>query len=283
MMSIRSPRRFASQLSGFVSRLGGGSATALGNVLAACLPQATLQVLLSRLSDQEPQALLEVLGPRLNRKPTLDTMPFDLPVPGRALQFEHLAGLFASTSLDHAVIAMTIRQTAYLFGVIRQMQARKVIEVGRYKGGSTLVIAAAMSGEGQLWSIDIGEKEARLYQGGSARPFDQQLADVCRRLGLRVDLIVGDSRTVQVETGEVDLVLIDGDHSYEGAKNDFERFGRRVRVGGAVLLDDTFDEEFFKTHSDTVGRLVQEIVAEGEFQLVKAVNRLAHLERVRPA
>jgi predicted O-methyltransferase YrrM len=205
-------------------------------------------------------------------------MPFDLPVRD-SLNFEQLAGLFASTPLDHAVVLMTIRQTAYLFGLVRQMKARKVIEIGRYKGGATLVIAAAMNGEGEFWSIDVGEKEARLHAHGSSRPFDDQLSDMCKRFGLSVNLVVGDSRTVEIETGEVDLVVIDGDHSYDGVKNDFERFGTRVRVGGAVLFDDAFEEGIFRTHSDTVGPLVREIIGEGEFKLVKGVNRLAHLER----
>lgn len=151
-----------------------------------------LRALASRLSEHDAQALLEAFGPRLNREPNLDNMPFDLPVVG-SLQFECLAGLFASTSLDHAVISMTIRQAAYLFGLIRQMKARKVIEIGRYKGGSTLLIAAAMDGEGQFWSVDLGEKEVRLHRGESSRLFDEQLADVCKRFGLSVNLIVGDS------------------------------------------------------------------------------------------
>jgi len=53
-----------------------------------------------------------------------------------------------------------------------------------------------------------------------------------------------------------------------------------VRPGGAVLLDDAFHEGMFRTHADTVGRLVQEVCAGGAFRLVKVVNRLAHLERV---
>jgi len=252
-----------------------------GATLARVLPAGVLHTLVARLAERAPQTLLEAFGPQLNRKPTLDTMPFDLPA-NRPLHFEHLAGLFASTSLDHAVISMPVRQAAYLFGLIRQMPARKVIEIGRYKGGSTFLIAAALQGQGQCWSIDLGDKEGRLF-GASSRSFSQQLTDACRRFGLPVTLIDGDSRTVDVDTGEVDLVFIDGDHSYEGAKNDFERFGRRVRVGGAVLFDDAFDEGLFKTHSDTVGQLVREIASGGEFALVKVVNRLAHLERVRPA
>jgi predicted O-methyltransferase YrrM len=252
----------------------------IGFGIASLLPEPAVRALAMRLCERKPEILLDGFGPLLNRKPNLDNMPFDLPVKDR-LQFEHLAGLFASTSLDHGVISMPVRQAAYLFGLIRELKPQKVIEIGRYKGGSTLLIAAAMNGEGEFWSIDIGEKEARLQGDETSRPFDRQLVDVCRRFGLRVNIIVGDSRTIRIETNEVDLVFIDGDHSYEGVRNDFERFGKRVRVGGAVIFDDAFDERIFKTHSDTVGQFVQEIVAEGEFRVAKAVNRMAHLERIQ--
>jgi len=252
----------------------------VGRALASWLPGTALHAFVVRLAMRDPQVILDAFGPHLNRKPNLDNMPFDLSMEGR-LQFEHLAGLFASTSLDHAVIAMTIRQAAYLFWLVRSMKAKKVIEIGRYKGGSTLLIAAAINGEGEFWSVDLGDKEARLHGDEGKRKFDEQIANLCHRLGLRVNLIVGDSRTVEVDTGEVDLVFIDGDHSYEGVRSDFERFGKRVRIGGAVLFDDAFDEGIFKSHSDTVGQLIHEVIAGGEFKLVKTVNRMAHLERIQ--
>ena len=242
------------------------------------MPQAAVRSFISTIGNQRPAEILEAFGPRLHRHRNLDNTPFDLE-PVNGLQFEHLAGLFASTSLDHAVIGMTVRQAAYIFGLIRQIHPRRVVEIGRYKGGSTLLIATAMQGDGQFWSIDIGEKESRLRAGG--RSYDRQLEDVLARAGLHVTLLVGDSRTLEVDTGELDLVFIDGDHSYDGVRNDFERFGRRVRVGGAVLFDDAHAEGLFGTHSDTVGRLVDEVVAAGRFRLVKTVNRLAHIERTR--
>ena len=251
----------------------------LGAQLALVLPQTVLRAVVSQLPERDPQVLLEALGPYLSGKPDLDNMPFDLPT-GDELRFEHLAGLFSSTALDHAVVAMTIRQAAYLYGLVRQMPARKVIEIGRYKGGSTLIIAAAMGGEGQFWSIDVGEKENRMHSGKTTRSFDDQIRDVCNRFALQAQLIVGDSRTVEIDTGQVDLVLIEGDHSWEGTKNDFERFGRRVRVCGAVLLDDVCGDGMFESQSTGPRRIVDEIVAGEEFRLVKTVNRMAHLERV---
>jgi predicted O-methyltransferase YrrM len=261
----------------------------IGGGLAHMLPKTARSELVRCLAERDLATVVEAVGPHLNRKPDIDSMCFDLPVDGE-IQFDNLAGLFASTSLDHGVISMTIRQAAYVFGLVRRLKARKAIEIGRYKGGSTILIAAAMKGQGELWSIDNGEKEVRLDQDGSRkRPYDDQIRDFCQRHGLHVQLLIGDSRTLEVNTGQVDLVFIDGDHSYEGVKSDFERFGTRVRIGGAVLFDDAF-ADLSATHSDTVGRLIQEITAErtrtwpgtlaGQYRLVKSVNRLAHLERV---
>jgi predicted O-methyltransferase YrrM len=257
-----------------------GIGSRIGQGLATLLPDSICTAFAKKLSDRNPQWLLEALGPRLNRAPCLDTMPFDLPYAG-SLEFEDLAGLFASTSLDHGVIAMTIRQTAYLFGLVRRTKPMKVIEIGRYKGGSTLAIAAAMNGRGEFWSIDIGEKESRLHREGAGRTFDDQIRELCAKFGLRVVLLVGDSHTIELETGEVDLVFIDGDHSYEGVRNDFMRFGCRVKLGGAILFDDAWDERLFQTHAESVGRLVKEIVSTGDYQLVKSVDRLAHVQRIR--
>src|SRR5574341_2689164 len=217
-------------------------------VLSIILPKSVQQALLSRIADRHLDWIVQVLGSRINRQRYLDNMPFDLPIEG-AVQFENLIGLFASTPLDHGAILTSVRSGAYLYGIAKHIKARKVIEVGRYKGGSTLLLSAGMSGKGTLWTIDIGEKEARLDASDGGRPFDQQLSARLKEFNLNnVQLIVGDSRTLGLETGEVDLVFIDGDHSYEGAKNDFERFGKRVRVGGALLFDDAIQSGLFPAH-----------------------------------
>jgi predicted O-methyltransferase YrrM len=249
-----------------------------GTALARVLPRGAARSFISEVGHRNPNDVHEAFGPLLNRAVDLDHVPFDFD-PSGGMEFHHLAGLFSSTPFDHAVVGMPVRQSAYLFGFVRQSRPAKVIEIGRHKGGSTMLIAAGMQGRGEFWSIDIGEKEARLRRDGM-RSYDAQIEELCRRAGLTVTLLVGDSRTIEVDTGRVDIVFIDGDHSYEGVKIDFERFGRRVRVGGAVLFDDAAADRGFVTHTDTVGRLVEEIVAAGKFKLVRTVNRLAHIERV---
>lgn len=253
---------------------------ALARVTARIPSSEFRRCLLLAAFEHDPTSLLAALGPTFNRHPTLDAVPLDLE-PHERLEFEDLSGLFASNSLNHGLIGMTIRQAAYVFGIARRLPARSAIEIGRFRGGTTIVLAAAMAPHGRLWSIDLGEKEARWRaEIPESRPFDEQTSDFCKRFGLDAVLLAGDSRTIEVDTGEVDLVLIDGDHSYEGARSDFERFGMRVRRGGAVLLDDAFDEELFPAHTDTVGRVVREATSSGAFRLVRAVDRMAHLERV---
>lgn len=227
-----------------------------------------VDVLLHHIKDQAPE---------------LDQMPFDLPVESD-LEFEDLAGLFAGTTLDESLATMNIRQTAYLFGLVRRMEAAKVIEVGRHFGASTLVIAAAMGRKGRLWSIEDPQRihEYADQRGRTlSRPVEDQVVDVARRFKLNIEPIAGDSRSVEFESGEVDLVFIDGIHAYEVAMSDFERFGMRVRVGGAVLLDDAVKDEFHEpAHTSDVKRVAECIAARPDFRLVKTVRRLAHFERV---
>ena len=87
--------------------------------------------------------------------------------------------------------------------------------------------------------------------------------------------------TLDLDAGPADLVLIDGDHRYEGVRSDLERWGKHVRIGGNVLLDDVFPMGRYRVGCDEVGRAVREAIDEGTFELVRAVDRMAHLRRVR--
>lgn len=259
-----------------------GSASALQRLArgAARIPSETFRrEMVEAIFEVDPHAVLQPLGKRQNRNPRLAAMPLDLQ-PGDRLEFEDLAGLFASSILNHGIVAMTVRQVAYVFGLARREEARKAIEIGRWRGGVTVALAAAMGPQGKVWSIDNGEKEARVL-GTESGTLDAETQAFCKRFNLDVQMLVGDARTIEVDTGEVDLVLIDGDHTYEGVRSDFERFGCRVRLGGAVLVDDAFDDVFVPSHPESAGRLVAEVTAQGNFRLIKAVDRLAHLERVR--
>jgi len=214
--------------------------------------------------------------------PPVEDFPMDFPLQGE-IDFENLAGLFASNTLNEYIITMNLRQSAYLFNLIRRTRAQRVIEIGRHWGGTTVLIAAAMSGRGEFWSIaDPAELDWDLEHRGRrlSRPVDEQLRGLLPRMGLSAHIVAADPLTAEVETGEVDLVHIDGAHTYERAMSDFERFGRRVRLGGAVLFDDAIPDAFCDPpHTADVKRVVVDISRRTDFRLVNTVGRLAHFER----
>jgi predicted O-methyltransferase YrrM len=245
------------------------------------IPSGALRrALLQRIYERDWQTADAWIGRRTSGPMTLGRVPFDLEPTGQ-LEFEDLAGLFPSTPLAYGVALMTPRQLAYLFGLARRSGARTAIEIGRYKGGGTIAVAAGMGKDGALWSIDDGSLEVAWGRDEQVAPYYDQVRDLCRRFALDVRLIVGDSQTLELDVDNVDLVFIDGDHRYEGVKSDFERWGKRVRVGGHVLLDDAYPLGRCREGCNDIGRVVQEALDEGGFRLVKAVDRLAHLERTR--
>jgi predicted O-methyltransferase YrrM len=63
----------------------------------------------------------------------------------------------------------------------------------------------------------------------------------------KIRLIQGDSHDKEtlkkVSDRKYDLLFIDGDHSFEGVKKDFEMYSPLVRKGGLVAFHDIFSEE----------------------------------------
>jgi predicted O-methyltransferase YrrM len=149
-------------------------------------------------------------------------------VEGRVDSFEDCVGLLSSNQLNHGVSRLMISEAAYLFRLVRSLDEPAVVEIGRFRGGTTLLLAAA---GGRVLSLDIDpastERDATLRRALETRG----LAD-------RVTLVIGDSRTYDVAPESQDIVFIDGDHSYEGARADVERWLPSLRPGGHLLLHD---------------------------------------------
>lgn len=77
-------------------------------------------------------------------------------------------------------------------------------------------------------------------------------------------LIKGDSLSTevveQVADRQYDLVLIDGDHSYEGVSGDFQRYWPLVKPGGFLLIDD-----YGAPSWPSVTRFVDELKSDPQF------------------
>ena len=112
---------------------------------------------------------------------------------------------------------------------------RSLLEVGSSFGGTLKRMAAVMPRGAKIVSIDLA--------CDSTPPFFNPLAslkDTCRKIGLMggsVELLVGNSHDPDViaaarKYAPYDFCFIDGDHTYEGVKQDWENYGPMAKVVG---------------------------------------------------
>ena len=188
--------------------------------------------------------------------------------------FEDLAFLFSSNQLNHGVASLQIDEAALLYRLARDVREGPVAEIGRFKGGSTFIFATALPAGIELWSYDF---HVALRPDMPGDRLDEELRGALDRYGLagKVHLHVADSRTADPPPGQLELLFIDGDHGYEGAKADLERWGAFVRPGGHVLLHDAVDTGGYGNHYPGVVRAVAEAGAEWERQV--GAGSIAHL------
>lgn len=192
-------------------------------------------------------------------------------VPENVRGFEDLSYLFASHQANRGVIAMDFDEASYLWKVITQRRPGKILEVGRWLGGSTTLICSAASQYegGEVVSVDLKVKAPNYA-------LDSLIEKHLQRLGLNnFKLFVGSS--FDFDPGmSIDLVFIDGDHSYEGAKKDFKNAMKYLSTGGDILFHDSCETRPFATYHDQVAKLMDEVKKNKEFTLVREVGSLTH-------
>jgi len=115
-----------------------------------------------------------------------------------------------------------------------------VVEIGVYEGSSALVLCRAMGADADLHLIDpfVDESGWALPAGWGASARATQRV-VARAGGPRVHWHVARSQDVGRDWSEpVDVVFIDGDHSPEGVREDWDVWHPHMRQGGFVAFHD---------------------------------------------
>lgn len=121
-------------------------------------------------------------------------------------------------------------------------KVNSILEIGVASGGTTFVLNHYFKPE-KIVLIDDDNHPKRFL-----RP--DILKDVPRQE------IIGNSRSSEViaqVTGPFDLLIIDGDHSYEGVKADIDNYLPMLRKGGFLVLHDTIFDDW------GVGKMVAEL------------------------
>ena len=189
-------------------------------------------------------------------------------------EFEDLAPLFPITPLGPGIIRLDLDEAAALFRSVQAFASPRGVEIGRFRGGSTLLLAVAVGAGGQLLSIDINP------------PDDRTLEQVLGRANVRsrVELLVGDAAWIDRED-TYDFAFIDGDRTYEGARRDHQRWGAKVRVGGLIIHHGMAGSRAFAHTTPELARLRTHILKRqgGQVELLEEAGALSIFRRVGPA
>lgn len=125
----------------------------------------------------------------------------------------------------------------------------RIVEVGSFRGRSTIVLASASADGVEVIAIDPhagsdrGPQEVAADAERGGQDFAAFHANL-RRAG--IEDRVRHMRVVSLDAlgavgGNVDLLYVDGVHRYRMARDDLQQWGSRVEPGGAMLVHDSFN------------------------------------------
>jgi predicted O-methyltransferase YrrM len=127
---------------------------------------------------------------------------------------------------------------------IERLRPQRVCEIGTAAGGTLYLLTRISAPDALVVSIDL-----------AIAPHTRALRQRFARPGQRVVSLAADSHSEEtavrlkrlLDGQQLDVLFIDGDHSYDGVRADFERYGRLVRSGGIIALHD-INEDFRTKH-----------------------------------
>jgi predicted O-methyltransferase YrrM len=243
-------------------------------VLTDVIKRAFKRAGTTRAGQQAIEAAV-LSDPRLARWPNVKNWPSSFN------GFEDVAMVFSSNRLNHGIATLQIDEAALLFRCARNVpEAATVAEIGRFKGGSTFLIATALPPSARLVSYDLHMAIETDIPGAQ---LDRELVEALERAGLRdrVELVIADSRTVEPPPDPLALLFIDGDHSPDGVQADWKHWRDTLRPGGHVLFHDAVTTGGFSRSSEGVVQLVTKIEQHERDQFTRQpdAGAIAHFGR----
>ena len=129
-----------------------------------------------------------------------------------------------------------------LLGMLRAFRPGLIMEIGTHKGGTLYCWPYVATEDATIISLDLPNGP---FGGGyaeqDAAKFQTFLKDKQSLICLRKDSHLRETfdTVVRVLGGKkIDFLFIDGDHTYDGVKADFEDYSPLVRQGGLIAFHD---------------------------------------------
>lgn len=150
---------------------------------------------------------------------------------------------FSFKSMGVFIAPLQVRdEICQLSRLVADMKPMVVMEIGTAGGGTLYLFAKFSNQNAHLVSVDLPGGE---FGGG----YPASMAFLFRAFasqGQKIALVRADSHEQgtfeivkdEVGGGPIDFLFVDGDHTYEGVKKDFEMYFPLIRKGGMIAFHD---------------------------------------------
>jgi predicted O-methyltransferase YrrM len=177
----------------------------------------------------------------------------------RSANLRHVLGLASSppstdsskAAFEFADLNLGIGQIPHevqsFHAFLRERSPRVICEIGTYSGGHFYLLGRSLTSATTLIGVDLHVRN---------KAFLRRLAphDVA------VHLIDGDSRSIAVRDAvkaaiggrPIDVLFIDGDHTYDGVRSDYVNYRELVRDGGVIAFHDIVDDHWTRFGRKTI-------------------------------
>ena len=141
---------------------------------------------------------------------------------------------------DKIFTHLTTQEKRKLFDLANKVNKGFTLEIGSFIGASACFISAGLDLESKLLCIDTWGNDA--MSEGKRNTKDEFDLNT-QHFQEKIIKIQGYSTKVKEQilsiTNKLDLLFIDGDHSYEGCKADWDTYIDMVNTGGCVIFHDS--------------------------------------------
>lgn len=156
------------------------------------------------------------------------------------------------------------QEIAEFVDFLKEQNPRNMLEIGSESGGTFYLWCQLVSGLKISLDLPNGESGSGTYRD------PEKLAarnERMRSWAPNVYLITGDSHSADARAkvsgvlgpAMLDFLFIDGDHSYQGVKQDYEMYRGLVRQGGIIAFHDIKDTEHHRLRSCHVAQFWDEL------------------------
>jgi predicted O-methyltransferase YrrM len=135
-----------------------------------------------------------------------------------------------------------VDELAHLLDDVKSLRPQTILEIGTHRGGTLFLWTRFAAPEATLISIDL----PRGKFGGGYSPFRVPMYRRFAKANQQLHLLRADSHSPRTRTHAqqllagrpLDLLFIDGDHTFDGAKSDWQMYSPLVRPGGLIVFHD---------------------------------------------